>query len=558
MRRSYWLLAIALLSALGLGALARPAQAAPAHADIPAEPGMPIALRTDGSYVAWTQEIMPTRFSRFANLYVAAPGDSQPTLIAGQLEFFQYIGGQHPSFDLDNGTLVWIDARFGQSPSLALLARDLHTGATKTVVDAHASFPAISGSKVAWWDIPGFYGGPENSPATLKIRDIGTMGQPATLAQVTLPHDYLLGGMRMSANWIIWRQGFLPNGENNPACWDLYAMPVSGGEPRRIDSLGCDPLYSFNDSELSGDTLAYTDGQRLLVVYNLSTGTKTWMSGPQLNEGNATDGRFVFWGKSDSSTVWGFDPASESAFPIDQQAFQGQSPAAHNGVVAWFGGTDTQHIVIRARSVAELLPSARVPAVAGRGYFPETGHTLGGAFRDYWNRNGGVPVFGYALTEEFTQRAPESAYGYTVQYFERQRFEYHPENAGTPYEVLLGRLGAEALAAQGRDWQTLPKADPAAPHYYAITGQAIAPEFWDYWRSHGLEFGDRGVSEREALALWGYPITPPALEQVPTGETLLVQWFERARFEYHPAKADPYKVLLGRLAADRVDAFGWK
>ena len=41
------------------------------------------------------------------------------------------------------------------------------------------------------------------------------------------------------------------------------------------------------------------------------------------------------------------------------------------------------------------------------------------------------------------------------------------------------------------------------------------------------------------------------------GETLLVQWFERARFEYHPNNPAPYKVLLGRLAADRVSAFGW-
>jgi len=32
-----------------------------------------------------------------------------------------------------------------------------------------------------------------------------------------------------------------------------------------------------------------------------------------------------------------------------------------------------------------------------------------------------------------------------VQYFERQRFEYHPEYGGTRYEVLLGRLGAEQL-----------------------------------------------------------------------------------------------------------------
>jgi len=30
-----------------------------------------------------------------------------------------------------------------------------------------------------------------------------------------------------------------------------------------------------------------------------------------------------------------------------------------------------------------------------------------------------------------------------VQYFERNRLEYHPENQGTKFEYLLGLLGAE-------------------------------------------------------------------------------------------------------------------
>jgi hypothetical protein len=36
-----------------------------------------------------------------------------------------------------------------------------------------------------------------------------------------------------------------------------------------------------------------------------------------------------------------------------------------------------------------------------------------------------------------------------TQYFERAVFEWHLENAGTHYEVLLRRLGAEMLAARG-------------------------------------------------------------------------------------------------------------
>ncbi|MBA2454663.1 MAG: hypothetical protein H0V47_15945, partial [Chloroflexia bacterium] len=36
--------------------------------------------------------------------------------------------------------------------------------------------------------------------------------------------------------------------------------------------------------------------------------------------------------------------------------------------------------------------------------------------------------------------------GLTSQYFERAIFQHHPDNDGTPYEVLLVRLGAQELS----------------------------------------------------------------------------------------------------------------
>ncbi|HEU5090228.1 MAG TPA: hypothetical protein VFT99_22390, partial [Roseiflexaceae bacterium] len=134
----------------------------------------------------------------------------------------------------------------------------------------------------------------------------------------------------------------------------------------------------------------------------------------------------------------------------------------------------------------------------------------------------------------------------------RNRLELHPENA-RPYDVLLGRLGANGLIARKVDWTSLPKADPAAPHYFEQTGQAIAPEFWEYWSAHGLEFdGQNGKSFAESLALFGLPLSPAAMEQSPTdGATYLTQHFERARFEYHPENAGtPYVVLLGLLGRE--------
>ena len=75
-----------------------------------------------------------------------------------------------------------------------------------------------------------------------------------------------------------------------------------------------------------------------------------------------------------------------------------------------------------------------------RQYFPETRHTLSGPFMRYWQQNGGLALFGYPISE------PLQEGGLTVQYFERNRFELHPESAGTQYEVQLGLLGRDLLA----------------------------------------------------------------------------------------------------------------
>lgn len=47
---------------------------------------------------------------------------------------------------------------------------------------------------------------------------------------------------------------------------------------------------------------------------------------------------------------------------------------------------------------------------------------------------------GYPISDEFMEVSPLNGKPYTVQYFERAVFEYHPENA-RPYDVLLSHLG---------------------------------------------------------------------------------------------------------------------
>lgn len=213
---------------------------------------------------------------------------------------------------------------------------------------------------------------------------------------------------------------------------------------------------------------------------------------------------------------------------------------------------------------ALATPATRIPPfpnTADRVYFAATGHSLAYGFKSFWEASGGLPVFGYPTTEEFSERNPDTGQTYTVQYFERQRFEWHPEFRGTPYEVLLGRLGYEAAQRRGLlstpPFQALPPTTQGTTNcdFFPQTGHRLCFGFRDYWRSHGLDFGDPGVSYRESLALFGYPISEEFTDPA-TG--LTVQYFERAVFEYHPENAGtPYTVLLQLLGNDALRAKGW-
>ena len=75
--------------------------------------------------------------------------------------------------------------------------------------------------------------------------------------------------------------------------------------------------------------------------------------------------------------------------------------------------------------------------------FRTPGTCWAGPFLAYWRAHGGLAIFGYPISEEFAEN------GYTVQYFERNRFEYHPEYAGHANEVLLGLLGVDITRHRG-------------------------------------------------------------------------------------------------------------
>ncbi len=78
---------------------------------------------------------------------------------------------------------------------------------------------------------------------------------------------------------------------------------------------------------------------------------------------------------------------------------------------------------------------------------------IAGRFREYWEQNGNLGVFGYPISTAPIRQTPVGTF--LVQEFERNRFELHPEKQ-RPYDVLLGRLGDIRLKQQGRDLFSFP------------------------------------------------------------------------------------------------------
>ncbi|HUP27360.1 MAG TPA: DUF5107 domain-containing protein [Chloroflexia bacterium] len=186
-------------------------------------------------------------------------------------------------------------------------------------------------------------------------------------------------------------------------------------------------------------------------------------------------------------------------------------------------------------SLALMLAGLGTPALpkgyaeeAGR-YYPETGKTLAPEFIAYYDSKGGLPIFGYPLTDA------EVEGGFKVQYLERARIEYHPENVGTQYDVQLGLLGN--ILNEGRRFDPAPSAQASnAPGrlYFPQTRHTLSNQFLTYWQGHG------------GLAQFGYPISQPVEEN-----GVLAQYFERNRFELHPENSGtPFEVLLGLLGRD--------
>lgn len=159
-------------------------------------------------------------------------------------------------------------------------------------------------------------------------------------------------------------------------------------------------------------------------------------------------------------------------------------------------------------------------------YFPETGHSVQGPFLAYFEAHDGEALLGFPITEHFFD--PHSRL--LVQYFQNARLEWHPENPD-PYKVLPGLLGDEL--GKGRPRLTpdgIPSPGNPDCRYFPETGHSVCFAFLEFFRLAG------------GLDVFGFPISEFDLEN-----GRIVQYFQRARLEWHPERRAAQKVAVGPL-----------
>lgn len=157
----------------------------------------------------------------------------------------------------------------------------------------------------------------------------------------------------------------------------------------------------------------------------------------------------------------------------------------------------------------------------------ETGHSIRGAFWTFYNNNGGLAVFGYPITEQFTHA------GKSIQYFQNVRMELATDGSGS---VRLSPIAVQ----MGKEQPPIapPTQSALLQRYFSETGHLIDERFYDYFLSRG------------GVGILGYPIAEAATEA-----NRVVQYFENVKLEWHPELQDQ-PVSLSALGEAHFYAVG--
>jgi len=155
---------------------------------------------------------------------------------------------------------------------------------------------------------------------------------------------------------------------------------------------------------------------------------------------------------------------------------------------------------------------------------------MGEFLKAYLSVSEPATIYGYPITEAYQERTQ----GKIVQYFERARFELFPEGPEA-LKVKITELGT--LLYQPGPTLPVPANSPGCRRYE--TGFQVCYAFLDFYEAYG------------GPAQFGFPISNFELH-----DGLIVQYFQRARLEWHPEMPEGQRVMLTDLGSRYFNTIG--
>lgn len=321
--------------------------------------------------------------------------------------------------------------------------------------------------------------------------------------------------------------------------WDIMGYGVQDKKTFTVAAGSGDQNYP----QISGTTVVYLDqgmagGTPSLRVYDIETKQSKTLAKDHLVARPAISGDLVVWEdwRSGTPNILAYDLKKNTEYTLTRSG-DAKVPFVAGQFVGWLKSDAFSARVTAVRLVAKLPSDRLEPPTTPEPdalYFRETGHFVKYGFKEFWQSHGNLAYFGYPITEEFDDTAPDGQ-KVTVQYFERSKLEFVKATGGT----RIGLVGTELTRDR--------KFDPIAPfpdapdrRYFKETGHSLATGFKKYWDDNGN------------LNTFGFPISEELTEN-----GVIVQYFERGRLEYHPELEEGKRITLGRLGEELLEARGW-
>jgi photosystem II stability/assembly factor-like uncharacterized protein len=200
--------------------------------------------------------------------------------------------------------------------------------------------------------------------------------------------------------------------------------------------------------------------------------------------------------------------------------------------------SDTQVLAL-AITLARKTPADPVgPGCSGGHYFPHSHHNMCGAFWAFYKQYSGSLacdrsiIFGCPRTEAFVEN------GFQLQYTDRLLLQ-----------LVGGHVQTYPLGSQLSTGRTEPAftSQSACPMGATLINEhCLSGRFRTFWSSHKAVLGNP-ISEE---------LTESNIDN--TGRSYTVQWFSKARVEYHPElSGTPYVMEVGLLGVKALIQRGW-